>query len=155
MIQPDPLIYHVIVHWNEIPPADPNPNFDLRITPWNTKDWVTEDIWIDSQRNEQAGRKIYTHHEDGDETRPILNGDEPWVPHVNTILVRVRNLGVQDVTDVVVAVYLTVPPGIGDNGSWSTLATKMISSIPAKKSSIVEFDWRPAANKQTCVCVAI
>jgi hypothetical protein len=117
IVQPNSLVYHIIVHWNEVPPADPNGKLDLRIKPWTPKVWETEDIWINSPRDDQGGKKIYTHHEDGDETKPILNGDKPWIKHVNTIFARISNSGVQDVTDVVVTAYATTPPRIGENGS--------------------------------------
>jgi hypothetical protein len=155
IIQPDPLVFRVIVHWNEEPPEDPNGKFDLRITPWNTDTWETPDIWVNSTRNDQGAKQIFTYHEDGDETKPILNGDKPWVKHKNTIFARVSNSGIQDAKDVFVTAYINSPPGIGDNGTWETLSTVKIDSISANDSKLAKFDWTPAIDKHTCMSVAI
>jgi hypothetical protein len=155
VIQPDPLVYRVVVHWNEQPPPDPNGKFDLRIAPWSTDTWTTPDIWINSPRNDQGATLIYESHEPGDETKPTLNGDRPWVKHQNTIFARVSNSGVQDATDVFVSAYVTSPPGIGDNGSWETLKTVQVARIAANDSQLVRFDWTPAVDKHTCLSVAI
>jgi len=155
ILQPDPLVFQVIVHWNEQPPEDPNGKFDLRITPWSTDTWETPDIWVNSPRNDQGAKQIFTYHEDGDETKPILNGDKPWVKHKNTIFARVSNSGIQDAKDVFVTAYINSPPGIGDNGTWETLKTVKVDAISANGSQIVQFDWTPAIDKHTCMSVAI
>jgi hypothetical protein len=155
IVQPDPVVYRVVVHWNEEPPPDPNGKFDLRITPWSTDTYTTPDIWVNSQKNDQGAKMIFDSHEPGDDTKPTLNGDKPWVKHKNTIFARVSNSGVQGATDVFVTAYITSPPGIGDNGSWETLTTKKVDAIAANDSKIVQFDWTPAVDKHTCMSVAI
>jgi hypothetical protein len=151
----NPLVFRVIVHWNEQPPDDPDGKFDLRITPWNTDDYTTPDIWVNSPRNDQGGKFIYTYHQDGDETQPILTGDKPWVKRKNTIFARISNSGIQDVADVFVTAYINSPPGIGDNGTWETLKTVKVDAIAANASQVVQFDWTPAIDKHTCMSVAI
>ena len=155
VISADPLVYRVVVHWNEEPPPDPNGKFDLRITPWSTETWETPDIWINSPLNDNGPVPLYDSHEPGDETRPTLNGDKPWIHHKNTIFARISNTGVQGVSDVYVTAYVTSPPGIGDNGSWQTLKSVKVPSIAANAVQIVEFVWQPELDKHTCISVAV
>ena len=154
VINANPLTYRVIVHWNEEPPENPNGLFDLRITPWNTETWETPDIWINSKLNDGA-TMIFSSFEGGDNTKPALNGDKPWVRHDNTIFARVTNSGVQAVNDVLVTAYTASPPGIGDNGSWQTLKTVSIPTIAANSSEVAPFTWRPREDAHSCVQVAI
>jgi hypothetical protein len=151
-IQADPLAYRVRVQWNQPIPDNPDGAFDLAITPWDLTTYETPDIWIDSTRSNGVG--IYEFHEPGDPTRPILNGDPPWVKHDNKIKARIRNTGPVRVDDVYVTCYITSPPGIGDNGEWQTLETKSIASIPGHGAEIVEFDWKPEVDQHTCISVA-
>jgi hypothetical protein len=149
-----PLAYRVAVHWNEEPPPDPDGKFDLTITPWSTETWETPDIWVNSPRND-AATVVYESHEPGDVTRPVLNGDRPWVKRVNTVFARIHNTGIQAVDDVHVTAYITSPPGIGDNGTWRTLASKRIASVPAGGHVVESFEWIPETDKHTCMSVAI
>ena len=149
-----PLAYRIAVHWNETPPPTPDGKFDMTITPWSTQTWETPDIWINSPRNDHA-TPVYEFHEPGDPGRPVLSGDRPWVKRPNTVFARIRNTGVEAVSDVHVTAYITSPPGIGDNGSWRTLASKKIASIPAHGEVIESFEWLPDVDKHTCVSVAI
>jgi hypothetical protein len=155
VLQPNPLVCRVIVHWNEEPPPDPDGKFDLRITPWNEEIWETPDIWINSSRNDNAAGPVYESHEPGDVTRPVLSGDRPWVKHRNTIFARITNSGVQAVSNVYATAYVTTPPGIGDNGSWQTIQSVMVPSIAANSEAIVQFAWTPTADTHTCVSVAV
>jgi hypothetical protein len=155
-----PLAFRVRVHWNEEPPPDPNGRFDLTITPWSEQTWETPDIWVNSPRNDTtdaAGAPVlqYAFHEAGDPARPVLSGDKPWVGRLNTIFARIHNTGVQDVHDVYVTSYVTSPPGIGDNGNWTTLESKRIPQILANDEAIVDFSWVPEADKHTCITIAI
>ena len=155
VVQANPLVYRVIVHWNEEPPPDPNGKFDLRITPWSETTWETTDIWINSLRNDNGSTRIYDSHEPGDDPRPTLNGDKPWVKRKNSIFARIHNTGVQAVSNVYATCYVNSPPGIGDNGSWQTLKSTMVPSMPANSDAVVEFEWAPAVDKHTCVSVAV
>lgn len=153
-LQDNPLAYTVAVHWNEEPPPDPNGKFDLSITPWNTNTWESPDIWVNSPRNDGAS-VVYEFSEPGDPSRPILNGDRPWVKRRNTVHARIRNTGVQDVTNVYATCYVTSPPGIGDNGNWATLGSTHIPAIPANADVVAEFEWVPDSDKHTCISVAV
>ena len=155
VIQANPLTYKIIVHWNELPNENPDGKYDLRIEPWSTDTWQTPDIWVNSTRNDKGGAPIFEWHEPGDETRPILNGDKPWVKRPNTIFARVTNSGGEEAKNVFVTCYVNSPPGIGDNGSWDTLKTETIASIPAASAHVVQFEWKPALDKHTCISVAI
>ena len=155
LLQNRPAVYRVRVKWNQFIPGDPNGKFDLTITPWNTDEWDTPDIWIDSLRNNSGATPIYTQFADGDNTRPRLNGDRPWVKHDNTIMARIRNTGPQAATDVFVSIYTTTPPGIGDNGNWALLETVPLSTVPGRGEVIVPVRWQPDADAHTCIKVAI
>ncbi len=162
LVQNRPAVYRVRVKWNQFIPGDPNGKFDLTITPWNTDEWETPDIWIDSQRNNSGATPIYEQFEGNDNTRPKLNGDRPWVKHDNTIMARIRNTGPEAASDVFVSVYTTSPPGIGDNGNWSLLETVSLPKIggrdpvvPGSGEEIVKVRWQPAADSHTCIKVSI
>ncbi|MEO5880900.1 MAG: IPT/TIG domain-containing protein [Caldimonas sp.] len=162
LVQNRPAVYRVRVKWNQFIPGDPNGKFDLTLTPWNTDEWETPDIWIDSPRNNSGATPIYEQHEDGDDTRPRLNGDRPWVKHDNVIMARIRNTGPQAASDVFVSVYTASPPGIGDNGNWALLETVTLPTVagrdpavPGSGEAIVKVRWQPDADAHTCIKVAI
>jgi hypothetical protein len=155
VLQADPLVYRVRIEMNDPPPADAAGLFNLKITRWNTDNWETEDIWVNSPRNDRGPTALYEYHAPGDDTAPVLNGDRPWVHHNNTLFAKIRCLGPQDATDVLVTAYTCSPPGIGDNGTWEAIDTKHIPLIEAGKHVIVPFDWTPEADKHTCLKVAI
>jgi hypothetical protein len=158
-LQDNPLVYRVRVEWNQPDPSDPAGKFDLSITEWSTQTWESIDIWVDSPRN-QLG--TFEYHQPGKPTQPVLNGDRPWINHVNKIIARVRNTGGAAVADVFVSFYVTSPPGIGDNGNWATLGTRHLPTLgaadpstPGSGTAVVDFDWVPASDKHTCLRVEI
>ncbi|KAH7152846.1 hypothetical protein EDB81DRAFT_868131 [Dactylonectria macrodidyma] len=155
VVQTNPLAYSITVNINDPPPDDPAGQFDLRITPWSTDTWQTPDIWVNSPRNDRPGTAVYESHEDGDDTKPTLNGDRPWVHHKNTIFARINNDGIRDATDVVATAYVVSPPGVGDNGNWVARGTQTIPHIPAGGNEVVGFDWMPAVGEHTCLRVAV
>jgi hypothetical protein len=162
LVQGRPAVYRVRVKWNQFIPGDPNGKFDLTMTPWNTDDWDSPDIWIDSPRTSSGPTPIYEVFEGNDNTRPRLNGDRPWVRHDNTIMARIRNTGPEAAKDVFVSIYTTSPPGIGDNGNWSLLETVPLANVPGRDPAvpgsgeqIVKVRWQPQADAHTCIKVAI
>ena len=157
-----PAVYRVRVRWNQFIPGNPTGTFDMTITPWNTDEWDTPDIWIDSPRNNSGATSIYEHHEPGNPTLPVRNGDRPWVRHDNVIMARVRNTGPEAATDVYVSLYTASPPGIGDNGNWGLLDTIHVPTIagrdpavPGSGEHIVPTVWQPGAGEHSCIKVAI
>ena len=167
-LQDRPLVYRVVIHWNEEPPPNPDGTFDLSITPWSTETWESVDVWIDSLRNNAAnGTVVYEFHEDGKPDVAKLSGDRPWVKHVNKVHARVHNTGgksaAQDAKDVWVSLSVTSPPGIGDNGvapdgtrpRWTTIKTMKLPSVAANSVQDVQFDWTPDVAEHTCLVVAI
>ena len=147
-----PLAHVVRVQWNQPIAGDPNGTFDLGITPWSTETWETVDISIDSKRN---GEGVFLYHEPGKPGVPILSGDRPWVNHRNKIIAKVRNTAPGDVPEVYVSCYTTTPPGIGDNGNWALLETKLLTNFKGNSSQDVTFDWTPKTAGHTCIKVAI
>ena len=111
--QDQPQIARVRVQWNQPVPGDPNGQFDMSITPWDTTTWETVDVWVDSPRNNSVGTVIYENHQPGQPGQPILNGDRPWVHHPNKIFARIRNTGPVAVPDVYVTCYVTSPRASG------------------------------------------
>lgn len=155
-----PAVYRVRVRWGTLPAADPNGQFDLRITPWSPPPWETVDIWANSSKNDTTSpaQIVYQNHEPGDTTRPVGNGDPPWVGKDNTLYARIVNQGVAPTPEPVrVTFYLNSPPGIGDDGTWAPFDTVILPPLAANETRIVEASrkWRPAVGEHTCVKVMI
>ena len=140
------------MRWNQPIAGDPNGTFDLAITPWSTETWESVDIAVDSKRN---GEGVFEFSEPGKPGVPILNGDHPWINHQNKIIAKVRNTGPGDVPEVYVSCYVTSPPGIGDNGNWALLETKLITNFKGNTAQDIPFDWTPKAGGHTCIKIAI
>ncbi|WP_431955170.1 IPT/TIG domain-containing protein [Nocardia lijiangensis] len=159
LVQNNPLIFRVRVRWNQPIAGDPSGMFDLSIMPWSTGTWETVDVWVDSSRNSFG---TFEFHEPGKVGKPILNGDRPWVNHVNRIYARVRNTGVVDAHDVYISFYVNSPPGLGGGGDWLLLGTQHIPTItafdpavPGTGEAVVYQEWIPAGSGHTCLKVAI
>jgi hypothetical protein len=156
-----PAKYRVRVSWGHLPSANPDGQFDLRITPWGGPPWESADIWANSPKNDitsPAPKTIYKNHEAGDETIPIGNGDPPWVGHDNTLFARITNQGVQETPeDVEVTFYINTPPGVGDNGTWAPFTTMNVGKLAPGETKIIQADrtWRPSVGEHTCVDVRI
>lgn len=155
-----PAKYRVRVQWGTLPAADPDGQFDLRITPWGAPPWETEDIWVNSPKNDETmpAKVVYANHEPGDETMPIGNGDPPWVGHDNTIFARIKNHGQVETPETVkITFYVNTPPGVGDSGTWAPFDTIDIGTLMPDEVRVVmpSKPWRPALDKHTCLQVQI
>ncbi len=155
-----PAKYRVRVEWGHLPAPDPNGQFDLRITPWTPPPWESVDIWANSTKNDETSpaKIIYKNHEPGDDTKPIGNGDPPWVMHDNTLFARITNQGmVATPESVKVTFYVTLPSAVGDNNNWAPFDTVDVGILAAGETRIVEANrtWRPAVGEHTCVKVEI
>jgi hypothetical protein len=137
-----------------VPPTDVDP----AITPWSAPPYESPDIWIDSEQN---GWGTYRYVDSGG--RPIGNGDPAWVRQlpdnswkVNRVMVRVRNYGLDPVTNVFVNVYVNDPPGLGDRGAnWAYLGSINYPSIPGGGSAIGYVNWAPQVDRHTCLRAVI
>jgi len=118
------------------------------------RDLGDPDIWVNSQRNDRPGVLVYDQHAPGDDTRPVLNGDKPWVKRPNTVFGRVFNAGPAEVRDVYVSFSTTSPPGIGDNGDWVTRETQLVPVIAGNTAVELQFGWEPDVDKHTCIQIA-
>jgi hypothetical protein len=155
-----PATYRVRVEWGHLPSTDPNGQYDLRIAPWAPPPWETVDIWANSTKNDTTvpPKIIYTNHEPGDDTKPIGNGDAPWVGHDNTVYARITNQGVAPTPESArVSFYLISPPGVGDNGTWTPFDTVVVPPLAAGETRIVAATrkWRPVVGEHTCLKVMI
>ncbi|MFT3677993.1 MAG: IPT/TIG domain-containing protein [Chitinophagaceae bacterium] len=155
-----PAAYRIRVEWGHLPAADPNGQFDLRISPWNPPPWETVDIWVNSKKNDPTSppKEVYQRHEPGDDTKPVGNGDNPWVGHDNFIYARITNQGaVQTPEDVKVSFYINTPPGVGDDGNWAPFHTENVGKLAPNETKIVKCSraWRPSVGEHTCVKVYI
>jgi hypothetical protein len=155
LVSNSPPTYWIRVTWNVAPDPDPFGKFDAVITPWSTETWETPDIWVNSERNDRGGAIVYDYHVPGDPSRPILNGDRPFVKRSNTVFGRVFNAGPAEMRDVYVSFSTTSPPGIGDNGDWITRETQLVPVIPGNSAVEVRFVWEPDADKHTCLQIAV
>jgi hypothetical protein len=155
-----PAKYRVGVEWGHLPAANPDGQFDLRITPWSPPPWESPDIWANSIKNDETSptKIIYKNHEQGDDTKPIGNGDPPWVKHDNTLFARITNQGAVDTPEPVkVSFYVITPPGMGDNGTWAPFDEVDLGIMTAGETKIAETNnkWRPSVGEHTCVKVEI
>ncbi|NQX76189.1 IPT/TIG domain-containing protein, partial [Gilvibacter sp.] len=155
-----PLKYRIRVEWGTLPAPNPDGQFDLRINPWNPPPWESVDIWANSPKNDETSpaKIIYKNHETGDETKPIGNGDSPWVDNPNDLYARIRNNGtVPTPEDVKVTFYVNTPPGVGDDGNWAPFDEVNLGILPADFDTIVKANrkWVPRVGEHTCVKVQI
>lgn len=146
-VQTRPRVCRVRVEWAQTVVDTPGGDFDLRIEPWGPN-WESRDIWID--------RKPFGTFDFVDAAgNPTGNGDVPRVLEINRFQARIRNDGTADAANVRVTHYAVSPPGVGDNGNWSPLATNTLSTIAANGSQISSTNWVPQIGEHTCLKVAI
>jgi hypothetical protein len=140
--------YNVRIQYKRPPVKKP----DLMIAPWNAPPWETPDVWIDSQKNGWGTYK-YTNPSTG---KPVGNGDDAWVGHVNRVHVRVHNLGQGPASNVRVRLLSNEPPGMGAAGAnWAYRGTIVFPSIAAGASAENWFKWKPTVGKHTCLRATI
>jgi hypothetical protein len=143
-VQARPLVCRVRVEWAHTIADDPNGSFDLNVEPWDSN-WQSPDIWVDRDPMGSFDNSLDT------QGRPTGNGDKPWVNHINQFTTRVHVSGAMGATNVKVTFYAITPPGVGDNGNWSPIAVKTISSIPLNGFQDTFCDWVPVVGKHTCL----
>ncbi len=140
--------YNVRIQYKPLPVKKP----DMMITPWNAPPWETPDIWIDSEKNGWSTFK-YTDPGTG---KPVGNGDDAWVDHVNRVWVRVHNIGQGVASNVRVRLLSNEPPGMGAAGAkWAYRGTVVFPSIIGGASVENWFKWKPTVGKHTCLKAVI
>ena len=139
-----PLVCRVRVEWAQGIADDPNGAFDLRVDPWDNN-WQTPDIWID-----RIPYGAFDQARDA-ENRPLGNGDKPRPNEINKFYCRVHCDGSVATQNVRLTFYSVEPPGVGDNGNWAPLQTKVISNINANNFADVSVDWVPVVGRHTCL----
>lgn len=147
-VQAQPRVCKVRIEWAQPTQPTPNGTFDLWISPWNTNNYTSPDIWID--------RSPFGSYDRVDGTgQPINGGDNPRVGEVNLIKARIHNSGTQGANNIQVTFYTVTPPGVGDNGSWTPLTTVPINAIAAGSQSETSASWTPTVGQHTCLQVHI
>ncbi len=142
------LISTVRVEWAQELTPDPNADFNLRIEPWGAG-YETFDIWIDRQ---PWGTFDHT-DANGDATG---NGDQPQPMAINHFWARIRDDGNTPATNVRVTYYAVTPPGVGDNGNWTSIADTVIIPTIAGNGFEERFvNWTPTVGEHTCLKVFI
>ena len=127
---------------------------DVMIAPWTSapgNTWETTDIWVDSPVNGYDAYRYGTWSDLRGGTVPRGNGDDPGVNMVNRLYARVRNVGTQTATDIVVRFQITDPPGLGIAGSngWANIGSVDKNSFPALAAlapgatTDVYIEWTP------------
>lgn len=144
-LQARPQVCKVRVEWANTIGDDPNGTFDLNVEPWDNS-YQSPDIWVDRDPIGSFDNAV-----DG-QGRPGGNGDKPWVNHVNQFTTRVHVSGADAASNVKVTFY-AVSPGVGDNGNWSPIAVRTISSIAASSFKDTFCNWVPVVGKHTCLKV--
>ncbi len=143
-VSTNPLACRVRVAWAQQVGDTPGGDFDLSIKPWGPA-YETVDIWID--------RLPYGTYDFVDSNgNPTGNGDVPKVLEVNRFWGRVNNAGLQ-ATNVRLTFYSVTPPGVGDNGTWTPMQTKVLPTVPANGSAQDFVNWVPTAGEHTCLKV--
>ncbi len=139
-----PLTCQVRVEWAQVIGDTPGGDFDLRVRPWNSN-YETPDIWVDRP---PYGTYDYTDPSTGE---PTGNGDKPQVKKQNKFYGRVHCDGQADASNVRLTFYVVTPPGVGDNGNWGPLETKVIGSITKGNSAEANVIWVPGVGEHTCL----
>ncbi|MFW6437423.1 MAG: CARDB domain-containing protein [Armatimonadota bacterium] len=135
--------YNVKIEYRLPPSAKPDP----QIIPWGAPPWESVDMWIDSQKN---GWDTYKYTDSAG--NPEGNGDPAWVDHKNRVYFRVRNIGPGVASNVRVQVYVTQPPGIGDeNADWDRIGQAIIPNIPPGGTVEQWVNWTPSKGEHTCL----
>jgi len=127
---------------------------DIMLNPWTSppgNTWETTDIWVDSPVNGYGVYRYGTWSDLAGGIVPVGNGDDPAVGQVNRLYARVRNVGTQAATNVVVHWEITDPPGLGIAGAsgWAPIGTvssaqfPMLANIPAGGTVDVYVEWTP------------
>ncbi|MFZ1752252.1 MAG: hypothetical protein WAU10_00840, partial [Caldilineaceae bacterium] len=127
---------------------------DVMIAPWTSapgNTWETTDIWVDSPVNGFGTFRYGMWSDLRGGTVPRGNGDDPAVNMANRLYTRVRNVGTQTATDIVVRFQITDPPGLGIAGAngWANLGSVDKNSFPALASlapgatTDVYIEWTP------------
>ncbi|MCC5667770.1 IPT/TIG domain-containing protein [Nostoc sp. CHAB 5784] len=143
-VQASPLVCRVRVEWAQNLSPDPSGRFDLRIDPWDAS-YQTPDLWIDRIPFGNFDQPLDS------QGRPQGNGDRPKVKAINHLIGRVHNDGSDDAQNVRVTFYTVTPPGVGDNGNWTPLQTKVVSSITHGNFADVMVNWVPILGQHTCL----
>jgi len=127
---------------------------DVMLYPWTSppgNTWETTDIWVDSPVNGFGTYRYGSWNDLSSNPVPRGNGDDPAVGMVNRLYARVRNVGTQTATDVVVNWDVTDPPGVGIAGAtgWAPIGTVDKNTFPGLASIApgafvdVYMDWTP------------
>jgi hypothetical protein len=141
-----PLVCRVRVEWAQGIADDPNGAFDLRVEPWDSN-YQTPDVWVDrvpfgtfDQPKDASGR-------------PGGNGDKPRPNETNHIWGRVHCDGTVPAQNVRVTFYAVEPPGVGDNGNWAPIQTKVIANVANGSFEDLNVNWVPVVGRHTCLQV--
>ncbi|MCY2962311.1 MAG: IPT/TIG domain-containing protein [Planctomycetota bacterium] len=145
-VQARPQVCKVRVEWAQTVADDPSGSFDLKVDPWDSN-WQTPDIWID-----RAPFGTFDNPNDA-EGRPTGSGDKPRPMEINHFHTRIHVSGAMGASNVKVTFYAVFPPGIGDNGNWSPLASQTINNIGQNSFSDVFSNWTPVVGQHTCLKV--
>ncbi|MFD9192336.1 IPT/TIG domain-containing protein [Streptomyces phaeochromogenes] len=143
-LQARPLVCRVRVEWAQTVTDDPNGAFDLRIEPWDSS-YTTPDIWVDRNPFGSFDNPLDS------QGRPLGNGDKPRVGKINKFVARVHVSGAMGASNVKVTHYAVTPPGVGDNGNWSPIATSTTASIGVNGFADVSCNWVPVVGRHTCL----
>lgn len=146
-VQARPQVCRVRVEWAQTVADDPNGAFDLQVEPWDGN-YQTPDIWID-----RAPFGTFDSALDS-QGRPLGNGDKPKVGAVNHFQARVHVSGAMGAQNVKLTFYAVTPPGVGDNGNWAPIGSRLLANIPQNGYlDPLPVDWVPVVGKHTCLKV--
>jgi len=144
-VSTSPLVHEVVVEWAQVIADDVNGSFDLRLGQ-ASKPWISDDIWVD--RNPWG----ITPETDGG-GKIVATLEKPRPGEVNRFYGQVFNSGPDDATDVKMTFYSISPPGVGDNGAWAPIGTKIIPSVLSGTALDTYVNWTPLVGEHTCLKV--
>ena len=137
----------VRVAWAQELEPDPAASFDLWIEPWGAPPYETVDVWID--------RQPWGTFDNTDASgNPVGDGDKPQVMAINHFWAKYHCDGM-DTTNIRVTYYSITPPGVGDNGTWTPLMTKIFPAITAGDEDEDFVNWIPVVGEHTCLQVVV
>ncbi len=148
VIGTDPSVYLVEVTWGE------GEYYDLRIDTWSPPPWESDDIWVDTEVDNEWDEYAHTDASANPDVAgsPVANGDRSRVGWPSRVYARVWNDGTEEATDVEVRFGVVLPAG---TGTANNIGTDVIPSIAPGDFELAMVEWTPRNANEGHVCIKV